>query len=67
MTIESEAEPIFNNFFSKYVYLVGSDQEAVDVIRKLLKNDLQPKELTQVKNIFSWENVISEHLKVYNS
>lgn len=57
----------FNNFFSKYVYLVGSDQEAVDVIRKLLKNDLQPKELTQVKNIFSWENVISEHLKVYNS
>lgn len=57
----------FNNLFSKYVYLVESDKEAVDIIRKLLKNDLRPKELTQVKNIFSWENVILEHLKVYNS
>jgi glycosyltransferase involved in cell wall biosynthesis len=57
----------FNDFFNDYVYLVESDEEAVNVIKKLLNNELMPKDLTQVKNMFSWENVISEHLKVYSS
>jgi glycosyltransferase involved in cell wall biosynthesis len=57
----------FNDFFCKYVYLVESDKEAADLIEKLLKNDLPPKELTHVGNIFSWENVAFEHSKVYLS
>lgn len=57
----------FNDFFDKYVYLVDSVEQAVNVIEKLLKGELKPKDLTSVKNIFSWENVALEHLKIYNN
>lgn len=57
----------FNEFFSKYVYLVESDSKAVEIIDKLLKGELPPKELNEVKSFFSWENVTSEHLKIYNN
>lgn len=56
----------FNVFFEKYIYLVDSDEEAADVIQKLLKEELPPKDLTQAKNIFSWDNVVSKHLRVYD-
>jgi glycosyltransferase involved in cell wall biosynthesis len=56
----------FNVFFENYVYLIDSDEEAVDVIQKLLRGELLPKELSQIKNVFSWNNVVSEYLRVYD-
>lgn len=56
----------FNHFFDKYVYLVDSNEEAVHVINKLLSGQFKPKNLIHFKDIFSWENVLSEHLKIYN-
>jgi glycosyltransferase involved in cell wall biosynthesis len=57
----------FNDFFEKYCYLVDTNEEAVVIIEKLLNGEIYPKEQTQIKYVFSWDNVISEHLKIYNN
>lgn len=66
VSIKSKIEE-FNIFFQKYCYLVDSDKEAVEIIQKLLKGDLLPKDLSQIKHEFSWDNVISKHLDLYNT
>lgn len=55
----------FNDFFEKYCYLVDTNQEAILIIERLLKGEIMPKEPKDIKYVFSWENVVDEHLKVY--
>lgn len=56
----------FNEYFDDYCYLVDSIEEAVIIIRKLLNRELLSKKSVFATNPFSWENVVYQHLKVYD-
>lgn len=57
---------VTNNFFEKYCYLVGSECEAKNLINSLLNSDDCPnKNIFQLMDLFSWEEIAKKHLEVY--
>jgi glycosyltransferase involved in cell wall biosynthesis len=56
----------FNDFFSNNCFLVDSDEQAAFVIEQLLTKKVFSKEQGTIKYWFSWQNVVSEHVTLYN-
>lgn len=57
----------FNDFFDKYCYLVDSDEDAASIINELLNGEKMPKDHKDLKKWFSWDNIVSTHVEIYNS
>lgn len=61
------SDPITNNFFEKYCYLVKNEIEGYDVIRKLLRQDnIIDKDISKLMDLFSWKEIYQKHLEVYS-
>lgn len=57
----------FNVFFSKYCYLVETNEEAGALITDLLKSEYSLKNTSNIIKTFSWQNVVKEHFALYNA
>lgn len=55
-----------NNFFDKHCYLVHNEDEAEKIIVQLLdENNSVYKNVTELMNLFSWEEISRKHFNVY--
>lgn len=56
----------FNVFFGKYCFLLKSNEDASDIIRKILKEEIELKDMSDIILKFSWDAVMEAHFTIYD-
>lgn len=55
-----------NDFFDQYCYLVNNEEEAKKIIIQLLKGNVNTyKNVTELMDLFSWEEISRKHFEIY--